>query len=136
MVQPSGPADEVDFGNDESVQVGNACCITFGPGGKLLAVGDNQGVQLWDLPTKKKTMALAGLEQPAVQLMFSADGRTLAGLAADGTSIQIWDLTRNRTRCQINHNRGAVGAQALSPDGTMLATIAKGGKELFLWKVK
>jgi hypothetical protein len=117
-------------------QVDKTQCIAFAPGGKLLAVGgDDKGVQLWDLTTKKKTLLLTGLEKPAAQLSFSADGRTLAAVAADGMSIQIWDLTREGARYRINHIGGAVGSQAQSPDGKMLATTVKGGKQLFLWKV-
>jgi RNA polymerase sigma factor (sigma-70 family) len=115
------------------LQVNIAQCIAFAPGGKLLAVGGDNGVQLWDLAANKKTLLLTGLEKTAAQLTFSADGRTLAALADNGNSIQVWGVTRNIARCEIHHDRGAAGSQALSPNGKMLATSAKGGKQVFLW---
>src|SRR5262249_6394675 len=132
----SGPADKIDFGEDASLRVGKARCIAFGPGGKLLAVGDDQGVQLWDLPSEKKTRALPGLDQPAARLAFSARRHALAALPADGTSVVVWDLSRNMARCRISHDRGAIGSLALSPDGKMLATTAKDGKAIFLCNVE
>jgi RNA polymerase sigma factor (sigma-70 family) len=121
--------------NQKVLQVDKAACIAFGPGGKLLAVGGDKGVQLWDLTEKKKTSLLTGLESPVMQLSLSADGRSLAGLANDGVSIRVWDLKSETTLCQIQHVRGAVASAVLSPDGKLLATTAKDGKQVFLWKV-
>jgi hypothetical protein len=119
----------------KTIQVGNARCIAFGPGGKLLAAAaSDNGVQLWDMAVGKKTLTLTGLEKQTGKLSFSADGRTLAALAADGQTIQVWDTIRGSARCQINHNRGAAASLALSPDGKLLATTTKDGKEIFLWK--
>jgi WD40 repeat protein len=118
-----------------SLQVGSANCMALGPGGKQLAVGnDDRDVRLWDLTTGKATTRLSGLEKPASKMAVSADGKTLAALAGDGTSVRVWDLTNNATRCQINHNRGSVRSLALSPDGKMLATTAVDGKLVFLWR--
>jgi WD40 repeat protein len=139
VVTQSGPADKIDLGDlddDVALDVGKARPIAFGPGGKLLAVGDDKGVQLWDLTAKKKTQALAGLDQPPARLAIAADGLTLAGLAADGKSVLVWDLKRSTTRCKISHNQGAVGSMALSPDGKMLATTVKDGKAILLWKAE
>jgi hypothetical protein len=122
-------------GPPKTLQIGNSRCIAFGPGGTMLAVGEDKDVQLWDLTAKKKTFLVTGLEKPAAHLSFSADGRTLVALAADGVSIRVWDVVRNRAICQINHSRGAVGSEALSPDGKILATTSKDGNQIFLWKI-
>ena len=105
----SGPGDKNEFGGDTSLDVGNARCLALGPGSKLLAVGNDEGVQLWDVPTKTKTQTLSGREYPTVKLVISADGHTLAGLGADQTSVLAWDLTSNKPRCRIGDNRGSVG---------------------------
>jgi RNA polymerase sigma factor (sigma-70 family) len=135
-LRPTSRGNQFAFGNPLTLQVGNARSLAFAPGGKLLAVGgDDKDVQLWDLDQNKPTRVLTGLEKPAANLTFSADGKTLVALADDGTSFRAWDLARGTTRCRINHNRGAVGALALSPDGKLLATAAKEGKALFLWNL-
>jgi WD40 repeat protein len=131
----SGPADKNEFGEDSALDIGPARCIALAPGGKLLAVGGEKDVCLWDLPEGTKRQALSGPVQPAARLAFSANGKALAALSADGKSVLAWDLTRNVARCRVNHERGAVGALALSPDGRMLATTVKDGKAVFTWKL-
>jgi hypothetical protein len=121
-----------------TLQVGNARCIAFGPGGKLLAVGgEDREVQLWQgtAAARKKIGSLTGLENPPARLSVAADGSALAVVEADGTTIRVWDLARRRTRRQVFHNRGKVGSFALSPDGKLLATTGPGGNALLLWYV-
>jgi hypothetical protein len=123
------------LGISSTLQVGKVGALAFGPAGKLVAVGDDKGLQIWDSTSRKKTATLTGLEKPAVRLAFSHDGRTLAGLAGDGTSVMVWDLTRNAPRCQVRHGLGAVVALAVSPDGKALAAASKGDKGVFLAKM-
>jgi WD40 repeat protein len=118
------------------LKVGHPHCIAFGPGGSLLAVGNaDKGVHLWDLKTEQETKVLTGLPKTAAKLSFSADGRTLAALAADAPSILVWDLANNRTRCKFSHSPGKVMSMALSPDGKSLATVGGDGNVLFIRKV-
>lgn len=117
-----------------TLPVAGAQCIALGPEGKLLAVGDAKGVHLWDRVAQKKNTSLTELQKPVAKVSISADGRTLAALADDGTSLRAWDLKDNRTRRQFTHNRGKVAALALAPNGKMLATVAVDGKA-FLWNV-
>src|SRR5204862_1834211 len=84
-----------------TLQVGNARCIAFGPGGKLLAVGgEDKEVHLWDLTAaaRKKIGALSGLHNPPAKLSFAADGSALAAVDADGTTFRVWDLARHHPR--------------------------------------
>jgi hypothetical protein len=120
-----------------TLQVGNARCIAFGPGGKLLAVGDEKEVHLWDRTPAggKKIGSLAGLHNPPAKLSWAADGSALAVVERDGTTIRVCDLARRRTRRQITHDRGQVALLALSPDGKLLATTGPNGNALLLWKV-
>jgi hypothetical protein len=124
--------------HDYTLQVGNARCFAFGPGGKLLAVGgeDNE-VHLWDRTPawRKKIGSLTGLHNPPARLSCAAAGSALAAVNADGTTIRVWDLARQRMRRQITHNRGRVGCLALSPDGKLLATTGRNGNALLLWNV-
>lgn len=132
----SGPADRSEFGDDTSLDVGNARCLALGPGGKFLAVGRDDGVHLWDVATKRKTQTLAGLDQPPARLAVSADGRTLVAVSADGASVVAWDLPGGAARCRIGPTRGPVGALALSPDGKLLATSARDGNAILVWKLE
>jgi hypothetical protein len=105
-------------------------------GGNPVAIDPpEKGVLLWDLTQKKKVAVLTGLDKPASQLAFAADGNTLAALTADGTTIHVWDLKRNSTLCQMTHNRGPLGLLSLAPDGKTLAATAADGKVVLLWNV-
>jgi WD40 repeat protein len=128
------PGGKMWLGITTSLQVGKIRCLAFGPAGKLFAVGDDKGVHLWDATARRKTDTLKGLEMPATRLAFSNDGRTVAGLAGDGTTVLVWETTRSAPRCQVRHGLGAVVALAVSPDGKTLATAMKGDKGVFLAK--
>ncbi|HKB02044.1 MAG TPA: hypothetical protein VKD90_07480, partial [Gemmataceae bacterium] len=106
LVLGSGPADRNEFGDDRSLDVGNARCLALGPGGKRLVVGRDDGVHLWDVATKRRTHSLIDLDQLAARLAVSADGGTLVAAAADGSSIVAWDLPGGTPRCRIGHTRG------------------------------
>jgi RNA polymerase sigma factor (sigma-70 family) len=132
--RPSSRGGQIALGNPLTLQVGNARSIAFANGGKLLVVGGaDKGVAIWDLEANKQMRTLTGLEKPASQLSFSADGKALAALTDDGTTVRIWDFARGTTRCRIKHHSGSVGTMALSPDGKTLATAVKDGKTVFLW---
>jgi WD40 repeat protein len=119
-----------------SLQVGNAGCMALSPGGKLLAVGgETNGIDIWNLTTKKKIGSLTGLSSPPAGLSFAADGSALAAADMGGTTFRVWDVASQRTRRQIIHNRGQVGFLALSPNGKLLATTGPGHNVLLLWNV-
>jgi RNA polymerase sigma factor (sigma-70 family) len=117
-----------------TLQVGPARCISFGPGGKFLAVGGgDKNVQVWDLPARKPIAKFSELDKPADKLAFSADGKTLAAVAGANDPIHVWDIARRSLRCRLNHNRSAVSLLALSPDGTRLATAAASSNIVYVW---
>lgn len=116
-----------------SLRVGPATCMAVGPEGKLLAVGSEKGVQLWELPTQKLLPALPGTSRGVAILAMSADGHTLAGVSDDGSTVLVWDLKHHRLRRQLSHNRGRAMGLALSSDGKWLATIGLDGKAVAVW---
>jgi WD40 repeat protein len=118
-----------------NLQVGPAQCMAFGPAAKTLAIGGgDKNIYLWSLTKRDKTATLTGLQSPAKELSYAADGSALAALTADGKQIRIWDLARLRTRRLLSNTRGTVTALELSPDSRYLATLGSDGKVL-VWNV-
>jgi RNA polymerase sigma factor (sigma-70 family) len=91
--------------------------LAFSPDGKLLAVSDQYGVRLWDIPTRKFLRFCRAKDYVVTRIVFSADGKTLAG--ADGNSVTLWDVATGKWRPEFHHTY-YVGTLAFLPDGKTL----------------
>lgn len=73
-----------------------ATSIAFGPGGRMLAAGGQDGaVHLWDLPAGAQRPAIAARRGQLMALAVSPDGRYLAPLTLD-RRLMAWDLAEGR----------------------------------------
>lgn len=103
--------------------------VAIAPVGHLLATASS-GVTLCDIsdPTAPQRVGipqidevLDGLVLAAVSVVFSPDGRLLAGLFQDGT-VHLWDVRApSRPRETGPPITGRVASVAFSPDGRTLA---------------
>ena len=113
--------------------------VAYSPGSRLLAVGGNSGLQVWNPATRRQ---LAGAPGPAGAIVnavaFSPAGTSLTAGYGDG-DIQLWRvapggaLTR-LSRPLLASATGAVEFAAFSPDGRLLATCGDDGT-MRLWSV-
>jgi WD40 repeat protein len=106
--------------------------IAFSPGGRLLAVIDNDhSLRLWDVATRQPLGApLAGAVNSAA---FSPDGTLLAAGGSDHT-VRVWDVTTRRQAFDLRAGTATIDSVAFSHDGTLLAA---GGSDdtVRLWDV-
>jgi hypothetical protein len=110
--------------------------LAFSPDGKLLALGGQGRIEIWDAATGDEVRVIPGQEQIQYQLLaFAPDGKTLAS-AGSGNVIQLWETATGKERHQIRLGReepqpnirrfgrmeeSTAGALGFSADGKVLA---------------
>lgn len=118
---------------------GYVFALAFSPDGKTLASGSTEStIQLWDVASGKKTVALQGHANRIYTVAFSPDGKTLASGSADST-IRLWELATGKTTATLKGHAGALSSLSFSADGKTLASGSTYGgandKTLHLWDV-
>jgi WD40 repeat protein len=73
--------------NDDA---GTVNAIVFSPDGKLLAIGSDNAVSLWDIATRERVETLA-VGHELVDVKFRPDGKILAALCV--SSVCRWDVS-------------------------------------------
>jgi RNA polymerase sigma factor (sigma-70 family) len=73
----------------------SASRYALSPNGKVLAVGAEDGVRLWDTTTGEEWLPLRGHSGSVHALAFSPDGKVLASGSGDST-VLLWDVSRAR----------------------------------------
>jgi WD40 repeat protein len=117
--------------------------VAYGPGGHLLAVGSNPGLQVWS-PASRRQLAAAAVPGPAGTIVnavaFSPGGTSLAAGYGDGM-IQLWRVAPDGALARLSRPLVAqktsgdlVEFAAFSPDGRLLATCGDDGT-VRLWSV-
>jgi WD40 repeat protein len=98
--------------------------VAFSRDGRRLATIGNDGVQLWDVETRRPVAKLAaGLRSFLGYVTFSPDGRLLG--VAYGDTVRLWDATSLRPSGQpIETRSGSLTALEFSPDSRTLVTAS------------
>jgi hypothetical protein len=107
--------------------------LAFSPDGKLLAsVGGESllyrpgDVRLWDAATGAQKAALDGHDSSVWSVAFSADGKTLATGAYDGT-VKLWDVATGKEKESFAAHPHWVKGVAFVPTTGQLATAGEDG---------
>ncbi|MEQ8786823.1 MAG: SHD1 domain-containing protein [Pirellulaceae bacterium] len=99
-------------------------------------------VVVWDLASGEKTATLSGSGNLCPDVVFLADGETVAAASshARGTTVSLWDAATGRPRAVLRQaplgepGSGRIGRLAASADGQRLAASDHEGTVL-LWEI-
>ena len=90
----------------------------FSPDGTILATSGAEGVELWNVESRRRIGSLD--RRDLAEVAFSPDGKTLAAAGAEG-KVVLWRLDgRTRLRTLVADEKFATSLR-FSPDGSILA---------------
>src|SRR5262249_34464721 len=114
--------------------------IGFSPDGRLLAIGQGNGIAIYDPVTGNKVHPFKLTWAPVPALAFSPDSRRLYSANASDPTLKVWDMAGEKPIFHIPRSSGAPSGAALSPDGRLLASPdrdqATGDQLVRIWDAK
>jgi len=96
--------------------------IAFSPDGRLLAVGQNSGIALYDPATGREAAPFKQTPAPVPAVAFSPDSRRLVSAGASDPAIKVWDVAEDKPLFELRHNSNPNSSVAVSPDGRRVAS--------------
>jgi len=95
--------------------------VAFSPDSRcLVSGGDWDGsFEVWDVATGNPVTTFRGYQGPVSSIMFSPDGKQIAGDSGTNT-VRIWDAETGEELRTFRGHEWIVGAVAFSPDGKRL----------------
>jgi len=114
--------------------------LAFSPDRRLLAVGQDNGIAVYDPSTGDPVGPFRGAPAPVPAVAFSPDSRLLVSAGATDPAIKIWDLAAQTPPVVIRHNSNPNASVAISPDGRLIASPAReqaaGEPAVKIWDAK
>ena len=81
-----------------------ASSIAFSPDGGLLAIGEANGIALYDTASGKEVHPFKRTPSPVPSLAFHPDRPLLISAGASDPAVQVWDVARATRRFEIRHD--------------------------------
>jgi WD40 repeat protein/serine/threonine protein kinase len=95
--------------------------LALSPDGHHLAVGENNGIALYDPATATEVAPFKRTPAPVPALAFSSDNRRLVSAGASDPAIKVWNVAKGSPLLAIRCHPTPNSAVAISPDGRLIA---------------
>jgi eukaryotic-like serine/threonine-protein kinase len=113
--------------------------IAFSPDGQLLAIGEYDGIALYDPATGNKVHPIKRTTTPVPSVAFHPRRPLLISSGASDPTIKVWDVTAERFNFEIRQKANPSPNVAVSPDGQRIASpLSDGGpgdRTVIVWDV-
>jgi WD40 repeat protein len=133
---------DISFGPDQQVHqsnedlTGDITSLALSSSGDRIASSSTNeyGIQIRDLSTGEKTLALIGHSDQVNSLDFSMDGQYLLSGSEDGT-IRVWDAKTNYTGQTLIHD-SPVRTAIFAPFGNRIVSIGTEDDDVCWWQLE
>jgi WD40 repeat protein len=113
--------------------------LALSPDGRRLAVGQNNGIALYDPATGKQVAPFKPTPAAVPAVAFSSDSRRLVSSGASDPAIRVWDVDGGKPLFEIRQPLNPNSSVAISPDSRLIASPgplqAAGGPTVKAWEV-
>ena len=96
--------------------------IAFSPDGQLLAIGQDNGIALYDPASGKPVHPFKRTPAPVPSVAFHPGRPLLISSGASDPAVKVWDVAAADFNFEIRHNANPNPCVAISPDGRLIAT--------------
>jgi WD40 repeat protein/serine/threonine protein kinase len=100
--------------------------IAFSSDGKLLALGQDNGIALYDPASGETVRPFKATPAPVPSLAFHPDRPLLISAGASDPAVKIWDLAAEKPSFEIRQTYNSNASVAVSPDGRRIASPGRG----------
>jgi WD40 repeat protein/serine/threonine protein kinase len=113
--------------------------IAFGPDGLLLAIGQDNGIALYDPASGKPVHPFKTTPAPVPSLAFHPDRPLLISAGASDPAVKVWNVTAEKPSFEMRHDDNPNSNVAISPDGRRIASptrdLAAGNHTVKVWNM-
>src|SRR5262249_40645361 len=112
--------------------------IAFSPNGRLLAIGQPDGIGIYDPATGKEAGPFKRTPAPVPAVAVSLDGPRPASAGASDPAIKVWDVAGERPLIEIRYDPSTNSSVAISPDSRLIAAagpVQAAGPTVKIWEI-
>lgn len=107
--------------------------LVVSPDAKLLCLEPNGEIEIWNVSSGERTLAVKGYKSEGMSRTFSPDGTKLA-FQSDDNAIRVWDLLSQECIQTLEGSEHVSVTIVFSPDGKSLASVGAHGP-VMVWDV-